>query len=190
VLRRVNIITKRRTAAFAGNRISFQLLNDAAICAEKHGVDKMNYLLGHTRAVAARSRRLTSWVSTHKAIVDNVVAHIKDERIDTYKMPAYMKMLDQGVLGRKARQGGYFNRDAERSKPHSISPIGLCTDQRRSTGSKRLSRDQDGMYPRAIEMIKMRRVKRQNRATILGCPQLRVSAVTPEADGMHGTSTA
>ncbi|HRP70081.1 MAG TPA: 3-hydroxyacyl-CoA dehydrogenase NAD-binding domain-containing protein, partial [Turneriella sp.] len=77
VLRRVNIITED-TAAFAGNRIGFQFLNEAAIYAEKYGVDKMDYLLGpYTgRALAPLATIDLVGLDAHKAIVDNVVANV------------------------------------------------------------------------------------------------------------------
>jgi len=197
VLRRVNIITED-TAAFAGNRIGFQFLNDAAIYAEKYGVDKMDYLLGpYTgRALAPLATIDLVGLDVHKAIVDNVVAHLKDERIDTYKMPTYMqKMLDQGMLGRKAKgKGGYFNRDAEKNKTTlNISDLTFAPTKKEKIEwvEKVKQAIHNGLYASAIEQIKNAPGEEGNivRYFILGYVAYsfaRIGEVTPEADGIHG----
>lgn len=197
VLRRVNIITED-TAAFAGNRIGFQLLNDAAIHAEKYGVDKIDYLIGpYTgRALAPLATVDLVGLDVHKAIVDNVVAHVKDERIDTYKMPAYMqKMIDAGMLGRKAKgKGGYFNRDAEKNKTTlNIADLSFAPTKKEKIDwvEKTKQAIQDGQYPRAIDLIKNAPGEEGKivRYFILGYVAYsfaRIGEVTPEADGIHG----
>jgi 3-hydroxyacyl-CoA dehydrogenase len=197
ILRRVNIITED-TAAFAGNRIGFQFLNEAAIYAEKHGVDKMDYLLGpYTgRALAPLATVDLVGLDVHKAIVDNVVAHVKDERIDTYKMPTYMqKMIDQGMLGRKAKgKGGYFNRDAEKNKTTlQIGDLSFAPTKKEKIAwvEKAKSAIQDGMYAEAVNLIKTAPGPEGEivRHFILGYVAYsfaRVGEVTPEADGIHG----
>ncbi|MBV6493499.1 MAG: putative 3-hydroxyacyl-CoA dehydrogenase [Turneriella sp.] len=197
VLRRVNIITED-TAAFAGNRIGFQLLNEAAIYAEKYGVDKMDYLLGpYTgRAMAPLATIDLVGLDVHKAIVDNVVANVKDERIDTYKMPAYMqKMIDQGMLGRKAKgKGGYFNRDAEKNKlTLQIKDLTFAPTKKEKIDwiEKTKAAIQDGLYSNAIKLIKTATGEEADivRHFILGYVAYsfaRVGEVTPEKDGIHG----
>ncbi|HNJ65225.1 MAG TPA: 3-hydroxyacyl-CoA dehydrogenase family protein, partial [Turneriella sp.] len=186
------------TAAFAGNRIGFQLLNDAAIQAEKYGVDKIDYLLGpYTgRALAPLATIDLVGLDVHKAIVDNVVANVKDERIDTYKMPAYMqKMIDAGMLGRKAKgKGGYFNRDAEKNKTTlNIADLSFAPTKKDKIDwvEKTKQAIQDGMYPRAIDLIKNAPGEEGKivRYFILGYVAYsfaRIGEVTPEADGIHG----
>lgn len=197
ILRRVNITTED-TAAFAGNRIGFQLLNDAAIHAEKYGVDKMDYLLGGFtgRALAPLATIDLVGLDVHKAIVDNVVANVKDERIDTYKMPAYMqRMIDQGMLGRKAKgKGGYFNRDAEKNKTTlNIADFSFAPTKKDKIVWIEQTKQfiQDGLYGRAIEHIKNAPGEEGKivRYFILGYVAYsfaRISEVTPEADGIHG----
>ncbi len=197
VLRRVNIITED-TAAFAGNRIGFQLLNDAAIYAEKHGVDKIDYLLGpYTgRALPPLATIDLVGLDVHKAIVDNVVQHIQDERIDTYKMPAYMqKMIDAGMLGRKAKgKGGYFNRDAEKNKTTlQIADLSFAATKKEKIDwvEKTKQSIQDGLYSKAIEQIKNAPGEEGKivRYFILGYVAYsfaRIGEVTPEVDGIHG----
>jgi len=197
VLRRVNIITED-TAAFAGNRIGFQQLNEAAIYAEKYGVDKMDYLLGGFtgRALAPLATIDLVGLDVHKAIVDNVVAHVKDERIDSYKMPAYMqKMIDQGMLGRKAKgKGGYFNRDAEKNKT-TLNPADLTfapTQKDKVDWIEKTKKQiHDGQYQAAIELIKTATGTEADivRHFILGYVAYsfaRIGEVTPVSDSIHG----
>ena len=119
VLRRVNIET-HNVPAFAGNRIGFQVLNEAAIYAEKYGVERIDYLVGpYTgRAMSPLATIDLVGLDVHKAIVENVYDKVKDERHDTYKMPQYMyDMIDRGQLGWKAgAKGGFFRRDENKKK--------------------------------------------------------------------------
>lgn len=118
-LRRVNIVT-HDTAAFAGNRVGFQFLNEAAIYAIEYGVEKIDYLLGPFtgRAMAPLATIDLVGLDVHKAIVDNVAKNTKDERYETYLMPDYMqKMMDQGKLGLKTKNvGGFFFRNQAKEK--------------------------------------------------------------------------
>jgi 3-hydroxyacyl-CoA dehydrogenase len=113
---RVAIVTAD-TPAFAGNRIGFKFLNEAAILAGEFGVAFIDYLLGpHTgRAMPPLATvDLVGW-DVHKAIVDNVHAHTQDEAHATFAMPAYMKpLLDHGHLGNKTpERGGFYRRVRE-----------------------------------------------------------------------------
>jgi 3-hydroxyacyl-CoA dehydrogenase len=105
------------TPAFAGNRIGFKFLNEAAILAGNFGVAFIDYLLGpHTgRAMAPLATvDLVGW-DVHKAIVDNVYAHTEDEAHATFAMPAYMQpLLEHGHLGNKTpERGGFYRRVKE-----------------------------------------------------------------------------
>ena len=105
ILRRVNIITED-TAAFAGNRIGFQLLNDAAIYAEKHGVDKMDYLLGpYTgRALAPLATIDLVGLDVRLAILE----HLHREVGEQFRPPALLRqMVRAGKLGKKSGEGFY-----------------------------------------------------------------------------------
>jgi 3-hydroxyacyl-CoA dehydrogenase len=114
------MIRTANTAGFAGNRVGFKVLNEAAQLAEEHGPLLIDKLVGpYTgRALSPLATiDLVGW-DVHKAIVDNVVDKCAetDEVIDTYKLPAYMqKLIDQGVLGTKSG-GGFFKRDADKQK--------------------------------------------------------------------------
>jgi|DewCreStandDraft_5_1066085.scaffolds.fasta_scaffold13240_3 3-hydroxyacyl-CoA dehydrogenase len=103
--------------AFAGNRVGFKVLNEVAILAEEHGVAFMDYLIGpYTgRAMAPLATiDLVGW-DVHKAIVDNVYAHTKDEAHEAFRLPAYMEeLIARGHLGNKTPQfGGFYRRVKE-----------------------------------------------------------------------------
>jgi 3-hydroxyacyl-CoA dehydrogenase len=120
---RVAIITAD-TPAFAGNRIGFKFLNEAAILAAEFGVAFVDYLLGpHTgRAMPPLATvDLVGW-DVHKAIVDNLYANTQDEAHATFAMPAYMQpLLDRGHLGNKTPEhGGFYRRVREGKQTFSF----------------------------------------------------------------------
>lgn len=103
--------------AFAGNRIGFKVLNEVAILAEEHGVAYMDYVIGPYTGRAMpplATIDLVGW-DVHKAIVDNIHEHTKDEAHDLFAMPAYMqKLFEKGHLGNKTpKTGGFFRRVKE-----------------------------------------------------------------------------
>lgn len=107
-------ITTADTPAFAGNRIGFKVLNEVAQLAEKHGVQKMDLLVGpYTgRAMAPLATiDLVGW-DVHQAIVDNVAAKVSDEASPSFVMPKYMgDLIAKGHLGNKTPElGGFFRR--------------------------------------------------------------------------------
>jgi len=113
---RVAIVTADQPA-FAGNRIGFKVLNEAAILAGEHGVAFVDYLIGpHTgRAMPPLATiDLVGW-DVHKAIVDNVYTHTKDEAHELFDMPAYMEeLITNGHLGNKTPdRGGFYRRVKE-----------------------------------------------------------------------------
>jgi 3-hydroxyacyl-CoA dehydrogenase len=121
---RVAIVTAD-TPAFAGNRIGFKFLNEAAILAGEFGVGFIDYLLGPYTGRAMpplATIDLVGW-DVHKAIVDNVYANTKDEAHATFAMPAYMQpLLDQGHLGNKTpERGGFYRRVREGKQAFSFA---------------------------------------------------------------------
>ena len=99
---------------FAGNRIGFQLMNEAAIFAEKnqdrggiYWIDQM--LSGYTgRAMSPLATADLVGLDVHKAIVDNIYEFTNDSAHETFKLPAYMqKLIDAGQLGNKTGSGLY-----------------------------------------------------------------------------------
>ena len=99
-LRRHVIITND-TPAFAGNRIGFQLMNEAAQLAEKYqdkgGIYLLdNILSGYTgRAMNPLATVDLVGLDVHKAIVDNIYENSGDssELKETFIMPNYMNDL-------------------------------------------------------------------------------------------------
>jgi 3-hydroxyacyl-CoA dehydrogenase len=105
------------TPGFAGNRIGFKVLNEAAQLAEEHGPVLVDRLIGpYTgRALAPLATiDLVGW-DIHRAIVDNIHAKVRDEAHATLAMPAYMiRLLEKGTLGTKS--GGGFFRTENKTK--------------------------------------------------------------------------
>ncbi len=103
--------------AFAGNRIGFKVLNEVAQLAEQHGVQLMDTLIGpYTgRAMAPLATvDLVGW-DVHQAVVDNVYANVKDESIESFRLPGYMqRLIHRGYLGDKTGLlGGFYRRIRE-----------------------------------------------------------------------------
>lgn len=103
--------------AFAGNRVGFKVLNEVARLAEERGVAFMDYLIGPYTGRAMpplATIDLVGW-DVHKAIVDNVYAHTRDEAHAAFQLPAYMEeLIGRGHLGNKTPQfGGFYRRVKE-----------------------------------------------------------------------------
>src|SRR5580658_10181089 len=98
------------TPGFAGNRVGFKVLNEAAQLAEEHGPVLVERIIGpYTgRALAPLPTiDLVGW-DIHRAIVDNIHAKAMDEAHATLAMPSYMvRLLEKGVMGAKSG-GGFF----------------------------------------------------------------------------------
>ncbi|MGE4652962.1 MAG: 3-hydroxyacyl-CoA dehydrogenase family protein [Myxococcota bacterium] len=103
------------TPAFAGNRVGFKVLNEAAQLAETLGPVLVDRLVGPYTGRALTPLAtvdLVGW-DIHRAIVDNVYANTDDEAHATNELPAYMaKLIEGGVLGDKSG-GGFFKRDGK-----------------------------------------------------------------------------
>jgi 3-hydroxyacyl-CoA dehydrogenase len=102
------------TAAFAGNRVGFKVLNECAQLAVEHGIEYIDALVGpHTgRAMSPLATvDFVGW-DVHQAIVDNLLANTRDEAHDAFALPRYMADgLESGLLGDKTpEQGGFFLR--------------------------------------------------------------------------------
>ncbi|MCH2173871.1 3-hydroxyacyl-CoA dehydrogenase family protein [Myxococcota bacterium] len=103
------------TPAFAGNRVGFKVLNEAAQLAETLGPALVDRIVGPYTGRALTPLAtvdLVGW-DIHRAIVDNVHANTKDEAHSTLELPAYMaSLMERGVLGDKTG-GGFFKRDGK-----------------------------------------------------------------------------
>ena len=98
------------TPGFAGNRVGFKVLNEAAQLAEEHGPLLVDRLVGPYTGRAMTPLAtvdLVGW-DIHRAIVDNIYKNTSDEVHATLKLPGYMAdLIGKGTLGNKSG-GGFF----------------------------------------------------------------------------------
>ncbi len=97
-------------AGFAGNRVGFKLLNEAAQLAEEHGPVLIDRLIGPYTGRAMTPLATVDMVGwdIHRAIVDNIYKNAPDEVHETLKLPGYMaSLIEKGTLGTKSG-GGFF----------------------------------------------------------------------------------
>ncbi len=117
------IVRTADTPAFAGNRVGFKVLNEAAQLAEEHGPVLVDKLVGPYTGRAMTPLAtidLVGW-DIHRAIVDNVYENTSDEAHETNKLPAYMdKLMERGVLGNKTGRGFFWREDKVR---HVLDPV-------------------------------------------------------------------
>jgi 3-hydroxyacyl-CoA dehydrogenase len=97
-------------AGFAGNRVGFKVLNEAAQLAEEHGPLLIDRLVGPYTGRAMTPLAtvdLVGW-DIHRAIVDNIYKNAPDEVHATLRLPGYMaQLIEKGTLGTKSG-GGFF----------------------------------------------------------------------------------
>jgi len=112
------------TPAFAGNRVGFKVLNEAAQLAEQLGPMLVDRVIGPYTGRALTPLAtidLVGW-DIHRAIVDNVHANTDDEAHESNRLPGYMDaLMERGVLGNKTGRG-FFYRDDEEKKQHVLDP--------------------------------------------------------------------
>lgn len=109
------IVRTHDTPAFAGNRVGFKVLNEAAQLAEELGPLLVDKLVGPYTGRALTPLAtidLVGW-DIHRAIVDNVYASTRDEAHATLALPAYMaRLMAQGTLGDKSGRG-FFKKEGK-----------------------------------------------------------------------------
>jgi 3-hydroxyacyl-CoA dehydrogenase len=102
--------------AFAGNRVGFKVLNEAAQLAEQLGPVLVDRLVGPYTGRALTPLAtidLVGW-DIHRAIVDNVYELTDDEAHGTLELPGYMAgLMAKGVMGNKSG-GGFFKKDGKK----------------------------------------------------------------------------
>ena len=117
------IVRTADTPAFAGNRVGFKLLNEAAQLAEQLGPVLVDRIVGPYTGRALTPLAtidLVGW-DIHRAIVDNVYEQTDDEAHETLRLPDYMaKLMERGVLGNKSGQGFFTKVDKAR---HVLDPV-------------------------------------------------------------------
>jgi len=118
------IVRTADTPAFAGNRVGFKVLNEAAQLAEELGPVLVDRIIGPYTGRALTPLAtidLVGW-DIHRAIVDNVYENTDDEAHETLRLPRYMdKLMERGVLGNKTGRG-FFWKD-EDGKRHALDPV-------------------------------------------------------------------
>ena len=197
VLRRVNIVTCNEPG-FAGNRIGFQFLNEAALYAEKYGVERMDYLLGPFtgRALPPLATIDLVGLDVHKAIVDNIYEKVNDERHDTFRIPDYVqRMIDKKMFGLKSGPAGGFYRYNEMKEKLALNPSSLeheHLENRRIDSIERIKMHlHDGEYKKAVSLIQndnsdpMSTI-RHFIAGYIAYSYARIGEVTPAEYGIHG----
>src|SRR4030095_16291238 len=117
------IVRTHDTPAFAGNRVGFKVLNEAAQLAEQIGPLLVDRIVGPYTGRALTPLAtidLVGW-DIHRAIVDNVYENTDDEAHETLKLPAYMdKLMEKGVLGNKTGRG-FFKKEGK--VRHVLEPV-------------------------------------------------------------------
>jgi len=117
------IVRTHDTPAFAGNRVGFKVLNEAAQLAEQIGPLLVDRIVGPYTGRALTPLAtidLVGW-DIHRAIVDNVYENTNDEAHETLKLPAYMdKLMEKGVLGNKTGRG-FFKKEGK--VRHVLEPV-------------------------------------------------------------------
>jgi 3-hydroxyacyl-CoA dehydrogenase len=117
------IVRTHDTPAFAGNRVGFKVLNEAAQLAEQIGPLLVDRIVGPYTGRALTPLAtidLVGW-DIHRAIVDNVYANTNDEAHVTLELPAYMdKLMEKGVLGNKTGRGFFWKEGKVR---HVLEPV-------------------------------------------------------------------
>ncbi|MFW5920316.1 MAG: 3-hydroxyacyl-CoA dehydrogenase family protein, partial [Polyangiales bacterium] len=111
------IVRTADTPGFAGNRVGFKVLNEAAQLAAEHGPLLVDKLVGPYTGRALPPLATIDMVGwdIHQAIVDNVYENTQDEVHETLKLPDYMrKLINKGTLGNKSG-GGFFMKDGKRT---------------------------------------------------------------------------
>jgi 3-hydroxyacyl-CoA dehydrogenase len=96
------------TPGFAGNRVGFKVLNEAAQLAQEHGPVLIDRLLGPYTGRAMTPLATIDMVGwdIHQAIVDNIYKNAPDEVRSTLQLPSYMAaLIKQGTLGTKSGAG-------------------------------------------------------------------------------------
>lgn len=108
------VVEVKDSPAFLGNRIGFQLINEALQYVEKYkdngGIDYIDAILGsHTgRSMAPLVTSNFVGLDVHKAIVDNLYEKTNDYAHDTFVFPDYAKKLvAEKKLGYKSGAGLY-----------------------------------------------------------------------------------
>ena len=131
------IIRAHNVPGFAGNRIGFKVLNEAAQLAETHGPLLVDRLVGPYTGRSLpplATIDLVGW-DVHQAIVENVCANAgADEAIALYQLPTYMKTaIGRGILGTKSG-AGFFRKNSSKA----LEVLDIASGEYRSAAAQSL----------------------------------------------------
>ena len=108
------VVRTADSPAFLANRIGFQFINEALLCAERRadngGVDYVDAILGPFtgRAMAPIATADFVGLDTHAAIVANLLENTRDWANASFALPGYVaSLIGDGRLGRKSGGGLY-----------------------------------------------------------------------------------
>jgi len=114
------VVEVKNEAAFMGNRIGFQFINEALRYAEIHkesgGIDYIDAILGGFSGRNMPPLVTSDFVGldVHKAIVDNIYYNTNDYAHETFVFPEFAEeLVSQNRLGRKTKGGLYKSRRDE-----------------------------------------------------------------------------
>lgn len=165
-LHRTVVCVKDRPA-FLGNRVGFQMINNALQYAEKYqdngGIDYIDAIIGPFtgRMMAPIETANFVGLDVHAAIVDNLYYNTNDYENETFKLPQYVRAIIQnGDLGKKTGQGlyrtlrdesGYRCREVFDIKSGQYRKVFAYTFPFKE---KMISFIRDGNYKEAMETLK------------------------------------
>ncbi|MBR2674851.1 MAG: 3-hydroxyacyl-CoA dehydrogenase family protein [Mogibacterium sp.] len=108
------VVEVKDAPAFLGNRIGFQMINEALQYAERYkdngGIDYIDAILGSFTGRTMPPLTTSDFVGLdiHKAIVDNLRSNTSDYANDTFALPDYVQaLISENKLGRKSGAGLY-----------------------------------------------------------------------------------
>lgn len=153
-------------AAFLGNRIGFQFINEALIYAERYkdsgGIDYIDAILGQFtgRNMAPINTADFVGLDVTKAVIDNLYQNTDDFAHETLIFPEYAcKLVREGKLGRKTRQGLYKSIKHENGK-RTTYVYDIETGEYREKytynfpfASKMIAHLKNGEYTRAMKVL-------------------------------------
>lgn len=108
------VVEVKDSPAFLGNRIGFELINEALQYAEHYkdsgGIDYIDAIIGPFTGRLMPPIETADFVGldVHKAIVDNIHDNTNDFANDVFVLPSFVqKLIDERKLGRKSGGGLY-----------------------------------------------------------------------------------
>lgn len=155
------VVETSDTPGFAGNRIGFQLLNEAAIFAHKYqnrgGIALIDKLLGGITGRIMPPLETIDLVGLdiHQAIVDNIYQNTHDQAHKSFLIPKYIKkLISLGKLGNKTQKGLYQVENGQKKVfnlvKESYEPIPIFNFNFLDQAKEKI---RNGQYSEAIKLV-------------------------------------